>query len=274
MRDIAIHFKERGYMPLPVGHDKAPVKGCMWKTWAWDRILEEFSKPDVWGIAIRTEGFEVIDIDNYLGNADRVLEHLRNTNKCLSRASIAKSQSYGYHIYYRSDKMEGNKKLAYMKDIYGNWQGVLETRGKGGFIVVAPSKGYEFIQNDLDDMPTFTKSERTLLWSTCRGMNQRPVKKERLPQLPLNDVGIIEEARGCLQRAGWKFDGRHVTRPGKRAGTSATFGIVAPGKFYVFTANGGEFEPERGYEPWHVIAKLMFNGDFKAAGKYCREKYG
>ena len=271
MLRYSIMLHERGFLPVPINHKKEPMKGCMWKTWPWERIRPYFE--NAWGIAVRTEEFEVVDIDNRLGNADNILAYLKKTNKSIAKATIARSQSYGYHIFYRCQPSP-NKKLAFLKNIYNEWECVLETRGKGGFIGISPSKGYEFIQNDLFTIPQFSKAERNQLLSTCISLNRKPIKRERLPDLQFDSTGIIQEARGLLRQAGWKFSGRHVTRPGKKDGTSATFGIVAPGVFYVFTANGGEFESERGYSSFQVVAKLKFNNDFKEATKYCKERFG
>jgi hypothetical protein len=273
MINIALRYKELGYEPLPINYRKEPVKGCMWKRWGWQKILEQFSRDDVYGVAVRTGRIEVIDVDNKLGTASDILEILTTKLPFLIYCTIAKSQSYGYHIIFRYNA-EGNKKLAYQKDIYGDWQGVIETRGVGGYIVVAPTKGYTFIQNDMVTINSLSPDERDRLFRLCRSLNRRPIRKERMPDLNFNDNGIISEAKSLLRRSGWKFSGRHVTRPGKKEGTSATFGMVAPGVFYVFTANGGIFDADKGYSSFQVVAKLKFNEDFKAATKYCKEKYG
>jgi hypothetical protein len=271
MEEYASFLHSKGYLPVPVNRAKEPMKGCMWKTWGWDRISKYFE--NAWGVAVRTDDFEVIDIDNKLGTALDIFNYLKATHPFILKATIARSQSYGYHIFYRCQP-DSSKKLAFNKSIYNEWECTIETRGKGGFIVIAPSKGYAFINNDLFSIPFFSDKERLSLLSTCRSLNRKPIRKEKLPDLDLNTSGVIQEAKSLLRGAGWKFDGRHVTRPGKKHGTSATFGIVAPGVFYVFSANGGEFESDRAYSSFQVVAKLKFNNNFKEAAKYCKERFG
>lgn len=275
--DTLIQYAEdlinAGIVPFPVYYSKEPIKGCMWQTWEAARLLEEFYREETWGLAIRTAGMEVIDVDNKLGSAYEILYQLIKKHPWVLDCPIAKTQSYGYHIFYKYEKgMSG--KLAYQKDIYGDWQGVIERKGMGGYVVTYPSAGYQFINKELKNIITIDSPERDGLIASCKRMNRKPKRKERVPYKDWEGTGIIAEARSLLKIHGWKFDGRHVTRPGKRGGTSATFGIVKPGLFYVFTANGGIFEPETAYMPFQVIAKLKFNEDIRETTIYCKEKFG
>ncbi len=74
-----------------------------------------------------------------------------------------------------------------------------------------------------------------------------------------------------LENHSWKVESMngnktYFTRPGKQSGISAEYDS-GKNVFYVFTENGGPFEPNTGYNPFQVFAKLDHKGDFGAAAK-------
>lgn len=110
---------------------------------------------------------------------------------------IAKTLSGGYHIYYRSEIIEGNMKLARrpttpgerektykekLKDRLpeekarkaGNEDKVrvlIETRGEGGYVVAPPTPGYTFIQGSPDRIPTITPEIREIILTVAKSFN-------------------------------------------------------------------------------------------------------
>jgi len=103
----------------------------------------------------------------------------------IDRLVIETTPSGGRHVVYRCDSaVSGNAKLAqkhFVADgpeplvigtkeyaprrdpVSGNWSvpvTMIETRGRGGMFLCAPSNGYELIQGDLADPPVITADER------------------------------------------------------------------------------------------------------------------
>jgi Bifunctional DNA primase/polymerase, N-terminal len=231
-------------------------------------------------------GLEVIDIDNKLGNADAIYKDFQEfpgvkeiTCKCV----IESSPSGGFHFYYRSSSIEGNKKLASIpKDMAAqdillkypelNDFCIIETRGKGGYIVCAPSEGYSLIQGCFGEIPTITQDERELLLSAARSFN-KTFKKPKT-NFKIKDGGenkpwllydqseeAISECKDLLTKNGWTYlynkdEQEYWCRPGKSEGVSATF---MDNWFYVFTSSAYPFEPDKCYYPSIILYIHILN---------------
>jgi len=235
-----------------------------------EKDIERFFTDDIDGIGVvcgKVSGnLECIDFDNKIGNVVEIFDDWRLNeeiadivqNKCL----IEKTQSGGFHVFYRAEKIEGNLKLAYKKKYDGNFDCVIETRGEGGFAVVYPSKNYQLLNGSWTNLPELCEEERDLLLNHCRAYNEHffekkysdeTLKESRYDEKPgdayNNSQEGINEAKVILASAGWilKYDRNgveHWTRPGaKTKGTDATFrGNI----FYVFSTNALPFESEHG----------------------------
>jgi putative DNA primase/helicase len=186
-------------------------------------------------------------------------------------------------------------------------QVLIETRGEGGFVVVAPSHGpvhatgRPWILNagGPDTVPTITADERDALFAIARMLDQ-------MPEAPSNDVAKVEPgfvraghavADGGLsplddfeQRTSWAdiltphgwqllFTTGHTSywrRPGKTTpGVSATTGRDPQrDRLYVFTSSS-EFTPEVPYTKPGAYALLEHGGDHSAAARELRRRgYG
>jgi len=232
---------------------------------------------------------EVIDIDNHLDTAESVFNELTDIDevqKIIQRYDIPIEQTPGggYHLFYRCAKIEGNQKLS----VDGK-ETVIETRGEGGLIVCAPSKGYTLMSGSLTDIPIITEEERETLLSYCRSFDKsetqepdhptytpdrrEPRQEGERPGDLFNRDGV-EEAKSMLKAAGWiHLSGKHWRRPGKKTGVSATFGHIAPDVFYPFSSNSPDFEPRRCYHPFDIMVTLQYNGDYSAAARELAKRY-
>jgi hypothetical protein len=155
---------------------------------------------------------------------------------------------------------------------------LIETRGTGGYCLVAPSHGYKRVKGHLYDLSVLTSDERNLLIDTARAMNevipemkQQPPSKQDQNKLPGQAYDERADLRALLQKHSWQFkghgtDGREKwARPGKDKGHSAT---LTDGKiFYVFSNHGRPFEARQAYGPFGVYTMLEHGGDFQAASK-------
>jgi hypothetical protein len=158
------------------------------------------------------------------------------------------SPSGGIHFYLRviGGPTPGNDVLA-ARPVDGGKEVLFETRGQGGWSVVAPSSGrthksgkpYRFLRGSPATIPTFTVDELQRLLDVFRAVDEMPAP-EPSPILQADirrrdrPAGDILPGDDFNQRASWEEilvgwkpsqvvgDRRHWTRPGKDHGTSAT----------------------------------------------------
>jgi len=152
---------------------------------------------------------EGIDFDNHLGNAQQAFEEFTNFEDVARilenyTCPIETTKSGGYHIYYRSEKIDGSRKLAYewyeipdpekcfslegQKNELYHFNGkdeqvrtrngkkclqfaLIETKADGGLLVCAPTKGYTLIQGDLTQIPTIPPKDRDILIGYARSFD-------------------------------------------------------------------------------------------------------
>lgn len=224
-------------------------------------------------------GLEVIDIDNHLGTAEATFNEFINIPEVSNIIGsydipIETTKSGGYHLFFKSDSCQGNLKLATVDK-----KTVIETRGEGGLIVCAPTKGYEIISGSLDEIPKLSNFDRSVLLSYCRSFDKSEHKEpERAayksdPQTgerpgDIYNRDYVNEAKGLLESIGWvNVFGNRWRRPGKDSGVSATFGHVAENVFYTFSANSSPFEERHAYKPFDIYTIIKHNGNYQAAAK-------
>lgn len=195
--------------------------------------------------------------------------------------------SGGIHYYYRTtEPVAGNTQLAKQQD------GAIlaETRGEGGFVVIAPTdgthhetgRGWEPRTGGPTHMVTLSPEEHEALWSLFRAQNQHPEKPEPLEESKTTDTtggvrpGDDYEARTSwaqiLEPHGWKalYTAGSTTywrRPGKNTGVSATTGHAGDrDRLYVFTTST-IFQTETPYTKFGAYTLLNHGGDHEAAAK-------
>ncbi len=209
------------------------------------------------------------------------------------RLVFEETPSGGYHVFYRcTEPVAGNQKLAMTE----TGQVLIETRGEGGLVLVAPSEGYELLGGAFENLAVFTPAERELLLSAARSLDRRPAAPppatkrpapagpapaapppgveshadpacEEYDLLPGEDYDARADIRPLLESYGWRQvhggDNEGWQRPGKTGDQqSATFNGTV---FYVFSSNALPFEAGRGYGKFAVYATLVHGGDLQAA---------
>jgi replicative DNA helicase len=244
---------------------KPPEKGFTWKPLQTDPLTESeadtvFTDSNVKGVGIITGAvsgnLEAIDVDckyDLTGSLWTELkslidEHL--SEKTAKSLVIAKTRNGGFHIYYRSTKIEGSLKLAnrpttpeekaetYRQAIAkgepeekarkqsakDKVKVLLETRGEGGYVVADPTPGYEFIQGDASQIPTITPEEREILFTLARSFNELPEPEPKQTDYvktepyvnnglsPFDDYNQRADIPGLLEANGWKQVGRSGDR--------------------------------------------------------------
>ena len=179
---------------------------------------------------------------------------------------------------------------------------LIETRGEGGYAIVAPSAGaihpsgrpWVLASGGFDTIATVTEAEREALHELARLFDAMPPVTPRAPstgRAPAGDrpgdrydalpdpEGRIED---LLVRRGWTVVSRrggttYLRRPGKDEGISATLGHH-PGLLIVFSTST-PFEATsaaapRGYGPFAVYTILEHGGDWSAAAAALRRGQG
>ena len=219
---------------------------------------------------------ECIDFDNH-GEAYPKWANLID-KALLERLVIEQTPSGGYHVFYRSsDTVDGNQKLATgLRN--GLSTTLIETRGTGGLVLIAPSNGYSLIQNSFDDIPLVTTEEHECLLNAARACNEQVKTAPVVPSLAMDSGFTIRPGddysrRGnfieLLLKHGWTIVSQHkqntyFRRPGKTTGQSASFdGNV----FYVFSTNAYPFDAETGYSPYQAYTLLEHDGNYTASAK-------
>lgn len=217
---------------------------------------------------------------------------------------VERTPSGGLHLYVRipGADVPGNMRLARRPSTPAELEArpgqrtqvLIETRGQGGFTVIAPSGGrthptgaaWEVIAGSIDTLPVLTVDELDLLLAVLSTLDAMPARDVQ----PSSTAGQLRAASGTrpgddfnargswdfLVAAGWqaarRFGQGRVgwVRPGKdpRGGISATTGGAADGieRLYVFTS-ASDFEPEEPYTRFAAWAHLEHAGDYAAAAK-------
>ena len=196
-------------------------------------------------------------------------------DELVGRLIVQTTPSGGYHLVFRCDfgAEVGNLKLA----CKANREVMIETRGAGGYFLIAPSEGYQLIRGDWAGIPEITEDERDALISLARSFDETaPKEAHAAPTLaadgatPGDDYDARADIPELLRAHGWTHaSGKYWTRPGKTRGISASWDVI-PRRLWVFSTST-EFEPQHVYRPWHVYALLCHAGDFKAAARELRK---
>lgn len=207
----------------------------------------------------------------------------------------------GFHLFYRVDgPVAGNTKLArrpatdteLAENPVDRVKVLIETRGEGGFVVIAPSYGpVHPTGNPWVAVPgrtpamlaVLTPEERDALHILAGAFDRMPDEEGVEPRprtLPTDAVrpGDDYNARATwtdiLGPHGWVAVHRHsgVTywrRPGKTDGISATTGRNDADNLFVFTTSTA-FDSERPYSKFAAYTLLEHRGDYTAAARALR----
>ncbi len=214
----------------------------------------------------------------------------------LARGWVEGAPSGGVHFFLRcSEAVPGNTVLARNenKDI------LAETRGEGGYTVVAPSRRplpngdvgkWERIYGGPSTLPTASRAELEQFFLLFQSLNRyeqpapqaasAPPFQANAGTRPGDDYENKTTWDDILTPHGWvKVTTRGSTiywrRPGKSEGISATTGNAADrDRLYVFSTST-DFEPEIPYTKFAAYALLNHGGDYQAAARQLgQEGYG
>lgn len=271
-KTIAREYLKAGLNPVPLAKGgKIPVR----KDWG-SPINNDIDNYNFDEIGICTGavsgGLEGLDFDlKYADKPDKLWEDWRNRVpiEILKKLTVCTTVSGGYHVLYRTDVSEGNKKIAKNE----RNEVLIETRGEGGYLKCYPSENYEVIFGDLKKINRISDTERAILFSTSLLFDKTLHKskkyysddREYKDPFPIYNSDC-EMGIGLLEDHGWTIVREddtwvEMTRPGKSEGVSAGYNLE--GRFlYVFTTST-EFETEQPYSNSAIFCMLEAEGNYK-----------
>jgi predicted DNA binding protein len=286
----AINLLNSGFSVMPISEGKKPL--ILWKEYQSKKIekaeLEKLeSKTKGYGIITGFYGVECIDVD--LKVFPSVHEGKKFWTEFVSFISdhiddfarkfvIYKTINSGYHIIYRCEKVEGNRKLATLK---GHSQALIETRGQGGYIYI-----YDNQISDLsyEQITEITIEERDTLISLCKYFDYQEAIVETKPKeadfsglTPWDDYNHRNRVIDLLQgefTAIKHLSDRIVLR--KVDSKDALHGFIYKdtGLCYLFTT-ATIYPHETPLSPFAIYAWKYFSGNFSEAAKELyKEGYG
>ena len=223
---------------------------------------------------------------------DQPLESTKLATRPMTRAEFEASLKPKDHEHF--SKHPDKREKRFLKSVAT----LSETKGIGGYTIVAPSNGgvhpsgkaWVLQTGGFDQIATITVDERDSIYDVARSLtvDREPRATTGGYKVPLVD----DEGDGPADRYnadpqaktntlkllvahGWEEDSDHggvirLTRPGKatKEGISATLGYYDnPPMFKVFSTSVADFDIDRGYTPFQVYAILEHGGDWSDAAK-------
>ena len=309
----ALEFANQGISVVPVATDGTKRPGiASWKQYQETRpttaeLMTWFADAQGVGVIcgkvsgnlemLELEGRAVadkmhLDLKEMAGNAGlgEVWDRINN-------GYVEMTPSGGIHWLYRIDgEVPGNTKLARKPGDEDKVEVLAETRGEGGFVIVAPTNGtchpsggaWTMLVGSAKSIPILTVAERQGLHQLFATFDCVPkvefVTEELAPKggnlTPGDDYNAKVTWEQVLEPLGWKkvyTNKAGVTswrRPGKSEGISATTNHAGNDKFFCFSSST-QFEPERSYSKFAIFTLVEHQGDFTASARALRSQgYG
>jgi putative DNA primase/helicase len=189
----------------------------------------------------------------------------------------------------RSQKLAVRAKQPHeMRNEHDRWQVTVETRGTGGYAVVAPTYGtvhptgrpYERLAGGIETIATLSGDEWENLCAVARILDEKPRPIYNAPSprssrdasdKPGDRYNAETSWESLLPSYGWRIDHRHGpttywTRPGKDHGVSATTNYQGNDLLWVFSSSTG-LDPDRSYDRFVFYTVMTHAGDFRAAAQ-------
>lgn len=236
-----------------------------------------------------SDGIECLDFDN--NGSAFPFYWMAVPDEIQKKVYVEQTPSGGYHIIYRTPYPKKNTKLA----IDENGTLLIETRGQGGLIKVAPSPGYTPKYGTVldDSLPMLQQKQVDKLWELALGFHcakEEPVKIVREIEKPVQMDGdspadylrgegkhLVREA---LLRAGWKEvkeDNEFVFFSHPNASNPKDIHLSYHkdnGSLHNWSTNKcAPFDGDEDYSPLSALALLEYNGDTSSCGLDIRRKY-
>ena len=294
IRQEAIALNKLGYKVIPTYDDKSPT--C--KTWkeyiskpqSEEEVIELFDERARKVAIVATDGIEMLDFDvkNYDDGDDgktlipRFAAYLKDVlgDEMLTKIIVQKTPSGGKHFIYKTNIAGNNQPLARNE----KKRAFIETRGRGGYFLAAPSDGYVLQRNDWANIQTLTNDERNKLINAAKCFNEfsqesyTPEERRQLndgSETSWTAYDLRGDALRELMDNGWRECTTHrsneewlyLTRPNAKTNGIDAAWHTRKRFFFVHSTSDNIFDGGKGYSPSAVYAHLSCNGDFALAAR-------
>jgi hypothetical protein len=273
-----------GYSVITIGDKKVPnIKWKEFQTKAMSK--EDFAKvydlPTTQGQGICTgyKGLEVIDVDlkvlpTLKAQQEFWTEYVQYLQSEIAdfneKFVIYKTINNGYHILYRCAEIQGNQKLAKLKE---SPEAIIETRGIGGYVFIYEKKVTELSYSDIKEISV---KDREMILHISRLFDYKEPEIQQAPeQIPTDSIAPwtdYNSRNSVWDVLGGEFkivrrlkDKQVIKREG---GTSDHSGYVYEnsGFMYLFTT-GTIYPAEKILSPFAIYAYKYHGGDMKEASR-------
>ena len=217
IRQVALEAHDAGLSVVPPAEDGTKRPYCEWTDYQQRRPARE--QVEAWysgnrnGLGIVngavSGGLESIEFDDHITyiafNADAEAAGLGDLVKRIESGYLEQSPSEGIHWPYYCTEICGNTKLAKRPKAPDEMSGpgdkievLIETRGEGGYLIVAPSNGrvhptgrpYTRLAGSFATIATITPEERSDLWQLARTFDLTPAgTDEGTVRPPVTEMG-------------------------------------------------------------------------------------
>jgi hypothetical protein len=299
----ALEAFAHGINVVPIAADGTKRPPFRWQPYQRERVRREdlarwFLRLPGAGLGFLTGQIsghlEALDFDTpEVYTAWRAAMHHRALDRLAARLVYGYREATpgGVHLLYRSPAVGRNQRLAGRLIAPERLQSLIDTRGEGGLIVVAPSQGkvhpsgqpYVLLEGSVATIPTLSAAERECVLTVARSLDEIPASRK--PEVTERRAerswaagqkrrpGDLYNARTCwvdlLGAHGWIWVKRvgeedYWRRPGKSEGVSATTNYGGSDLLYVFSTSTC-FPTERGIDKFGAYTLLEHGGDLAAA---------
>lgn len=206
----------------------------------------------------------------------------------------------GFQVAYRCETVEGNQKLAWVRNDGENAGRsiAIETRGEGGYAVVPPSlhpsgRRYGPVVGNLAAAPLIPPEVRTELLQQARRADEAPLTRQELDAARksktqtrgaftgtsvIDAFNEVHSITALLARYGYTQQGRKWSRPGKDDSLGVNIDEAGNVSFH-WSSNDPLHRPGRSgqplpVDPFDVYTHFEHNGDVKAAVKAAARELG
>ena len=255
----------------------------------------EIPATDAFGIVTGFDFLEVIDIDLKVFSTaheqkefwNEYITYLQdNILDFEDKFAIYKTRNAGYHILYKSKRVEGNLKLAVLK---GHKEALVETRGMGGYVFAYPDK--QVSKLSYFDIDFISDEDREIIMYFSKMYNYveevKYVPSKKIKDKFVTDEGITPWDDFNEKTDVWDLISSEFTIPSGGNKSKHTLvkrhGSTSPHSGYIFKdsgilylhSTGTRYPHQTALMPSDVYRLQNHNGDFSASASDLYKKgYG
>lgn len=284
--DYALQIAALGWAVFPCKADKTPLISKAEGGNGYHDATTDIDKIYTWwaahpgalvGIACQPSGLIVFDLDRHPGEPDGVEIYTAMAAEAgqpiTELGPCQTTPGNGVHFIFKAPRAGANF------DVPGKLAPGVDIRYRGYICTGALPDGRAYqwqAGHHFDTRLTYPPKwiARALIAHNAARQAPPPARQARAGhlsgQLSPADLFAATTTWSEILPAGWHRSGtvgdtEYWTRPGKRAGVSATVNFSGKENLYVFSTNASPFEPNKSYTKFGAFTLLNYNGDYKAA---------